>query len=183
MREGIFIIFHLLFIARSKLKLKKKLFLFSLLRTFFIVVKLIQHFAFSVFGGTFFTSNILPLSTRQGNFSVSRLNEAQQQYDKCVNMQIANLFPSYFPTFVITFFRLISLFGVAPHSRFSRCHLVPRFYGETHLRMKEFAEKIEIKLKFTGINLCRYLIYEPNSREVNAKKFYRKGQSCTEKTR
>lgn len=26
-------------------------------------------------------------------FSVSRLNEAQQQYDKCVNMQIVNLFP------------------------------------------------------------------------------------------
>jgi hypothetical protein len=103
--------------------------------------------------------------------SVSRLNEAQQQYDKCVNMQIVNLFPPY-TTFVITFssWYLCLRCSHSTRRRFTAAAIWCRtqFWESTaekrrrRRKLFRFTRKIEIKLKFTSENSCRYLIYEAN---------------------
>lgn len=82
-------------------------------------------------------------------------------------MQIVNLFPLlYSSTFVITFcfpsdisvrcFPLVS-------TRFIGSAIWCRAFMSEFIRKgKKEAKKIEIKLKFTARNLCRYVIYERN---------------------
>lgn len=73
------------------------------------------------------------VSTESRENSVSRLNEAQQQYDKCVNMQIVNLFPLIF-FLVCDNISLISLFASPPPYFIDVAIWCRAFHGTIHCK-------------------------------------------------
>lgn len=140
-KRGIFIIFHLF--SRKKtlcfpsrlVQREKKLRL--------IAMKLIQHFllwkSVAKFSSRKHFSGKKSAQKRENFLNVSRLNQAQQQYDKCVNMQIVKFI---LPFVCDNIFPLISL---------SRARLLLPFGARTFIFMaKKHCEKVKSSNMFRG---------------------------------